>query len=66
MVSTSTADNQPTEWCEKCDAMTSHQVAIEIVTESKENSNASFSREPYRVTKCQQCGSATKQRANNM
>jgi hypothetical protein len=66
MVTTSTTDSQSGELCENCDAMTPHQVTIEIVTENEANSNAAFSREPYRVTECQQCGTTSKQRANNM
>ena len=66
MVTTTTTDSQSGELCENCDAMTPHQVTIEIVTENEENSNAAFSREPYRVTECQQCGATSKQRANNM
>lgn len=66
MVTTSTVDNQLGERCENCAAMTPHQVRLEIVTESEEDSNAEFSREPYRITKCQQCGATSKQRVNNM
>ncbi|ODR80854.1 hypothetical protein BG842_02505 [Haladaptatus sp. W1] len=66
MVTTTTTDSQSGELCENCDAMTPHQVTIEIVTENEDNSNAAFSREPYRVTECQQCGTTSKQRANNM
>jgi hypothetical protein len=66
MVTTSTADSQSSEQCENCDAKTPHQVTIEIVTESEGDSNAAFSKEPYRVTKCQQCGATSKQRANNL
>ena len=66
MVTTATADNQHSERCENCDAMTPHEVTVKLVTESEADSNAVFSREPYRVTKCQQCGAMTKQRANNM
>lgn len=66
MVTTSTNDSQSGELCENCDAMTPHQVTIEIVTENEENSNAAFSREPYRITECQHCGTTSKQRANNM
>ncbi|WP_266082530.1 DUF7835 family putative zinc beta-ribbon protein [Haladaptatus caseinilyticus] len=66
MVTTTTTDGQSGELCENCNAMTPHQVTIEIVTENEENSNAAFSREPYRITECQQCGLTSKQRANNM
>jgi hypothetical protein len=66
MVTTATTDSQPSERCDNCDAMTPHQITIEIVTESEKDSNAAFSREPYRVTECQQCGTTTKQRANDM
>ncbi|WP_227378573.1 DUF7835 family putative zinc beta-ribbon protein [Haladaptatus halobius] len=66
MVTTATADSQPGELCENCDAVTPHQVSIKLVTESEEDAHAAFSREPYRVMKCQQCGATSKQRVNDM
>ncbi|WP_458210519.1 DUF7835 family putative zinc beta-ribbon protein [Haladaptatus sp. NG-SE-30] len=53
------------ELCEPCSRNTSHEVWIEIRTESKQAENVKFSREPYRVTMCKTCGETTRQRMNN-
>ncbi len=53
------------ELCDNCGQETSHEVSVEIRTESKKQENAEFSREPYRVSKCQRCGEETSQRMNN-
>lgn len=53
------------ECCESCGRKTRHQVSVEIKTESRKEKNAEFSREPYRVSECQACGSRTSQRMNN-
>ncbi|AWB26610.1 DUF7835 family putative zinc beta-ribbon protein [Halococcoides cellulosivorans] len=54
-----------TEHCPSCADRTSHVVSVEIVTENDESSNAAFSREPYRVTQCERCGTQTKTRMND-
>ncbi len=53
------------ELCDNCGRETSHEVSVQIRTESKKKENAEFSREPYRVTKCQTCGETNSQRMNN-
>jgi hypothetical protein len=40
-------------------------VSIRPVTESKKRLNTEFSREPYRVCVCEECGARTEQRMNN-
>ncbi|WP_458190786.1 DUF7835 family putative zinc beta-ribbon protein [Haladaptatus sp. NG-WS-4] len=54
-----------TEHCENCNRNTTHQISVEIRTESKETENVKFSREPYRVALCEICGERTSQRMNN-
>lgn len=54
-----------TEECAACGDTTPHEVAIEIRTESSKPENSEFSREPYRVTECVECGTTTSQRMNN-
>jgi len=53
------------EQCESCDRTTRHEVQVVIRTESEKAENAEFSREPYRVATCEQCGSERIQRMNN-
>ncbi|MFC6960621.1 DUF7835 family putative zinc beta-ribbon protein [Halocatena marina] len=53
------------EECPTCDRETSHSVSLQILTESNKTENAQFSREPYRVSKCQICGTETTLRMNN-
>ncbi|SIR31417.1 hypothetical protein SAMN05421858_2214 [Haladaptatus litoreus] len=53
------------ELCDNCGRETSHEVSVEIRTESKKRENAEFSREPYRITTCQTCGEEKSQRMNN-
>jgi hypothetical protein len=55
-----------TEHCEACETDTLHQVSVQMRTESNKEQNAEFSREPYRVTECQQCGIRTSQRMNDL
>ncbi|WP_076433243.1 DUF7835 family putative zinc beta-ribbon protein [Haladaptatus litoreus] len=57
--------NEMVEQCENCAAKTPHSVSVELVTESNKKENAAFSREPYRLTECTQCGAETRQRMNN-
>ncbi|WP_438267359.1 DUF7835 family putative zinc beta-ribbon protein [Haladaptatus halobius] len=60
------ADSQLVERCDNCAAMTPHQVTIKLITENEDSQNAAFSREPYRITECQQCAATRKQRMNDM
>jgi hypothetical protein len=53
------------ENCADCGGETLHDVRVEIRTESKQEENAEFSREPYRVVVCNGCGSETSTRMNN-
>lgn len=53
------------EACDCCDDRTPHDVRVEIRTESQAEKNAEFSREPYRVTTCQNCGSESVLRMND-
>ncbi|MFB6223577.1 MAG: hypothetical protein ABEH86_07895 [Haloarcula sp.] len=53
------------EDCSTCDRETPHAVRVQIRTESAEPENAEFSREPYRVSECQICGTTTATRMNN-
>lgn len=57
--------DQLTENCTECGRQTAHQVSVELRTESSQSENSEFSREPYRVTECQDCGHTTNQRMNN-
>lgn len=54
-----------TEQCPSCNRETPHDVRIEIRTESNKRENAEYSREPYRVSECRDCGVTTSQRMNN-
>lgn len=54
-----------TEHCHTCDRSTPHDVTVELITESQKRENAQFSREPYRVSECQVCGSTESIRMNN-
>lgn len=65
MATSDSAFNGMTEYCEACDLDTLHEVSVQIRTESLKKENAQFSREPYRITECQQCGSRRSQRMNN-
>lgn len=53
------------EACTDCDGETLHDVRVEIRTESKKEQNAEFSREPYRIAVCNDCGTETATRMNN-
>ncbi|MGA9402366.1 hypothetical protein [Haladaptatus sp.] len=66
-MSTTQSNTQETvEQCEHCDAKTTHRVFVTIITESDSETNAEFSREPYRVTECVQCGTESRQRMNDV
>lgn len=54
-----------TEECPSCERQTPHEVSVEILTESGKQQNAEYSREPYRVSRCSECGATTKRRMNN-
>ena len=65
-MSTTQASTQETvEQCEHCEAKTTHHVSVTIITESDDETNAEFSREPYRITECIQCGAESRQRMND-
>lgn len=53
------------EECDQCETCTPHDVRVEIRTESDDSENAAFSREPYRVSECTECGTVTRTRMNN-
>ncbi|MGB9965526.1 hypothetical protein [Halobacterium sp. CBA1126] len=53
------------EQCSECGREQPHEVSIDILTESNDEQNAEFSREPYRVAECRTCGHTTKTRMNN-
>ncbi|WP_435158170.1 hypothetical protein [Haladaptatus sp. DFWS20] len=53
------------EQCENCAVKTPHNVSIKLITESNKEENTAFSREPYRITECSQCGAKTRQRMND-
>lgn len=53
------------EACTDCGGETLHNVRVEIRTESDKKENAEFSREPYRVAVCNDCGAETSTRMNN-
>lgn len=54
-----------TEYCEACGCETRHSVSITLIQESTKNSNTEFSREPYRISRCNSCGSTEQVRMNN-
>ncbi|KAB1194412.1 MULTISPECIES: DUF7835 family putative zinc beta-ribbon protein [Haloferax] len=58
-------NNEFVEECPSCETRTSHDVSIEIKTESRKRENRQFSREPYRVTQCTRCGDKRSQRMND-
>ncbi|WP_336037074.1 hypothetical protein [Halobacterium yunchengense] len=54
------------EECGDCGCERSHDVSIELLTESDDDGeNAAFSREPYRVAECRTCGATTTTRMND-
>lgn len=57
--------NAMTEKCERCGLATLHEVTVQILNESPDGENAEFSREPYRISECQVCGSTDAVRMNN-
>lgn len=57
--------NQHVEECQHCDEERPHDVAVDLLVENEQSENASYSREPYRVTECLTCGRTTKTRMND-
>ncbi|MFT4883121.1 MAG: rRNA maturation protein Nop10 [Natronomonas sp.] len=58
-------DEGMAEKCSECGRETPHEVSIQLLTESRKEENAEFSREPYRVSTCRVCGSEESVRMNN-
>ena len=58
-------DGAMVEDCETCNGKTPHEGGIRLLTESRKNENAEFSREPYRVTTCRICETETLTRMND-
>ncbi|MFC4440246.1 MULTISPECIES: DUF7835 family putative zinc beta-ribbon protein [Natrialbaceae] len=65
MATTSNNPGEIMEYCTDCNQNTIHTVTIQIRTESHKQENAPFSREPYRVSDCLQCGLRESLRMNN-
>ena len=53
------------EHCSPCAEQTPHAAYIELRTESAKETNAEYSREPYRIVRCTVCGERTSQRMND-
>ncbi|WP_129117056.1 DUF7835 family putative zinc beta-ribbon protein [Halegenticoccus tardaugens] len=53
------------ETCDRCGEPTEHVISIDLVTESDREQNEEYSREPYRVSECTECGETRKLRMNN-
>ncbi len=66
MSTTQSSTQEIVEQCENCDGKTTHRVFVKIITESDEETNAEFSREPYRITECVNCGTESRQRMNDV
>lgn len=64
-MATSMNEEGMTEECPECARETPHEVSIQLLTESRKEENAEFSREPYRITECLVCGESNSQRMNN-
>lgn len=65
MATTPSTPDNTVEHCSQCGRETHHAVRVEIRTESQNTENAEFSREPYRLTQCVDCGTETTMRMNN-
>ncbi len=65
MATTSTDIDDLTEECPECDRVTPHTISVKILTESTETENAEYSREPYRISECRDCGAVVRTRMNN-
>lgn len=64
-MATRMGDDGMTEACSQCGRETPHEVSIQLLTESRKEENAEFSREPYRVSACRVCGAEESVRMNN-
>lgn len=53
------------EFCDHCETETPHSVQIQVRSESATGENVAFSREPYRVSECDGCGTVTALRMND-
>ncbi|MFB6101239.1 MAG: hypothetical protein ABEJ73_01580 [Haloplanus sp.] len=64
----STTRQMPTteEYCDECGDEQPVEISIAIVTESPLEKHAEFSREPYRITECLNCGATTETRMNDV
>ncbi|WP_181686511.1 DUF7835 family putative zinc beta-ribbon protein [Halorhabdus salina] len=65
MASTDQATDTMMEHCPACGTDQPHAVSLALVTESDDQTNAAFSREPYRVRECRACGRETRRRMND-
>ena len=59
------AKDDMVEYCGTCAESTPHDAYIELRTESAKETNAQYSREPYRVARCTVCGESNTQRMND-
>lgn len=53
------------EDCPDCGRETPHTVSIEILEEGTDSEKIAYSREPYRVSVCEHCGSTEQLRMND-
>lgn len=53
------------ENCPTCGRETAHSVSIELRHERPEGSQMKYSREPYRVSVCDSCGTTERLRMND-
>ncbi|WP_136686725.1 DUF7835 family putative zinc beta-ribbon protein [Halorhabdus amylolytica] len=65
MASTPEPTDRMAEYCPTCRAERPHDVSVTLVTESDTTANAAYSREPYRVSECLDCGRRTERRMND-
>ncbi len=54
------------EHCDECGKTTAHSVTLEIRREADETDAVGHSRTPYRITECEECGTVTVLRMNNL
>lgn len=52
------------EPCDRCDRETVHEVFVHVFVESADAANPAFSRQPYRVSVCTECGAETLSRSH--
>lgn len=53
------------EECSSCGRETPHSVSIEIRQESTKQNHVEYSREPYRVSVCEECDTTERLRMND-